>query len=138
EGRTGPSLVLENVRATGREYRVVATSGTRSATSAAATVEMTQREFKGITSDLAAETLAKPGERVALKIAVDGGDNLIVQWQSRAANGTWSDLAGETGTSLKMGRVGLGDYGTAYRAVVTDGTKSVTSTESVLVDATPA
>src|SRR5690606_33609595 len=38
----------------------------------------------------------------------------------------------------KLGRVGLGDYGTAFRAVVTDGTKSVTSTESVLVDATPA
>ena len=54
-----------------------------------------------------------------------------VQWQ-RFADGTWSDLSGETGTDLYVPEVTAELAGARYRAVFTQGTSTLTSAEATL------
>lgn len=95
-------------------------------------------EAPRITSDLPAETEALPGDRVRLSVKAEADRELAYQWQSRTGSGEWTDVEDATGAALTLGRVIADDFGTAYRVVVTAGTKSVTSTETVLVDETAA
>lgn len=90
-----------------------------------------------LVTDLPASTVVVPGERVSLKVeaAAPAGTTATVVWQQQKVGGTWTDLAGETGNRLSLGVVGAADLGTRYRAVVSAGTRSVTSTVTELVEA---
>lgn len=84
------------------------------------------------TTDLPAQTGVRVGERAALKVAVDHAAATL-QWQVDTGRG-WTDVAGETGARLTLGRIGVADIGHRYRVVATAGTRTATSAATVLVD----
>lgn len=117
----------------GTAYRLVATAGTKVVTSGE-TVLVDGTAAPVITSDLPLETEVVPGERVQLAVVTEGAQSH--QWQSRTAEGEWTDVPGARGATLSLGRVGTDEVGTAYRVVVTAVTQQVVSGATVLVDAT--
>lgn len=129
-GRSALNPLLDEL---GTTYRVVATAGTKVVTSAE-TVLVDGTAAPVITTDLPLETDVVPGERVTLAVVTSGAQGH--QWQSRTVGGEWVDVAGARGAQVALGRVGAGELDTAYRVLVTAGTKQVVSGATVLVDAT--
>ncbi|MGA4669818.1 ExeM/NucH family extracellular endonuclease [Propionibacteriaceae bacterium Y1923] len=82
---------------------------------------------------------AEIGDDVSFTAAASGEPAPTVQWQSSTDGTTWTDLAGETSTTLTLTGVTLAQDGTRYRAVFTNSTGSVETTAVTLtvVDNTP-
>lgn len=86
------------------------------------------------TTDLDAQTPVAPGQRTTLRVEVDAQREPAIQWQVDTGDG-WTDITGENGQALVLGRVSADEIGNRYRVVVTAGTREVTSVETELVDA---
>jgi len=138
-GATGSSLTLGQIGSEefGNSYRVQVTAGKKSVTSTA-TELVDGASAPAFSTDLPATTTALPGDRVELKVKAEAGRSVSYKWQSRSVDGDWADIAGAAGASLNLGRIAADDFGTAYRAVATAGTNSITSSSTVLADGTTA
>ncbi|SDY82244.1 immunoglobulin domain-containing family protein [Herbiconiux ginsengi] len=83
-------------------------------------------------SGLAVPATPAAGDPVALfTVGVTGAPAPTVQWQSKAVDGDWADVAGATSTTLAL-PYAAGDDGVSVRAVVANGLGSVTSDAAVL------
>jgi hypothetical protein len=72
------------------------------------------------------------GDPVAVfAVGVTGAPAPSVQWQKKAADGEWADVAGATSTTLAL-PYAAGDDGASVRAVVTNGLGSVASEAALL------
>ena len=69
------------------------------------------------------------GNAVSLSVGA-GGSSLSYQWQ-KESSGTFSDLAGETGSSLNFSMPTFADNG-SYRVIVVNNCGSITSSVAVL------
>jgi hypothetical protein len=83
-------------------------------------------------SGIAVPATPAAGDPVALfTVGVSGAPAPTVQWQKKAADGDWADVAGASSTTLAL-PYAAGDDGVSVRAVVTNGLGSVTSDTAVL------
>ncbi|MCL2663718.1 MAG: Ig-like domain-containing protein [Oscillospiraceae bacterium] len=74
------------------------------------------------------------GRDVILTVAVDGTPSPTLQWQiSVNAGQTWSNIEGQTGTTLRLGTVALNQNGHQYRVVATNSVSEVFSNVATLM-----
>ena len=119
-GETSSSLMLSSVSNTsdGNQYRVmVSTAACAALTSTVAT--LTVEGPVVINTDPVSQTICD-GEDVTFSVAATGGSaTLLYQWQESTDSGSsWSDLSGETSSSLMLSGVSNTSDGNQYRVMV--------------------
>lgn len=138
-GETGTTLVLTDVtlEADGLLVRAVATNAAGAVASADALVGVSAVAPTLTASPTSASVTA--GGAATFTVAVAGTPTPTVQWQVRSADGlTWTDLPGETGTTLTLTGVTAAQDGTVYRAYVANAGGAVGSDPVTLTVVTPA
>lgn len=123
DGATGPTLTVTVTRAAdGARYRLVATSSAGTARSAPATLSVTWGpEITAQPVDVA----ALAGTTARFEVGVAGVPTPSVRWQA-GRDGTWTDVAGATGTTYER-VLAAGDDGLQVRAVLTGAAGTVSS-----------
>lgn len=137
-GETGTTLVLADVPLTadGTLVRAVATNAAGAVASADAL--LTVKAVAPTLTATPASTSVSAGGTTTFTVAVTGSPAPTIQWQVLAADGvTWTDLPGETGTSLVLTGVTAAQDGTVYRAYVTNAGGAVASAPFTLTVVTP-
>lgn len=137
-GETGTTLVLADVPliADGTLVRAVATNAAGAVASADAL--LTVKAVAPTLTATPASTSVSAGGTTTFTVAVTGSPAPTIQWQVLAADGvTWTDLPGETGTSLVLTGVTAAQDGTVYRAYVTNAGGAVASAPFTLTVVTP-
>lgn len=74
---------------------------------------------------------ALSGQNATFTVVVDGAPAPTLQWQVNSGGG-WSNISGETGTSLTLVGVAPGDNGNLYRCVATNIVAAVNSASAEL------
>jgi hypothetical protein len=82
---------------------------------------------------------ASIGQTTTFSVTVDGTGTITYQWQKKATtDASFSDITAATGASHLTPAATLAMNGTQYRVVVSNGTKTVTSSAATLItDSTP-
>lgn len=128
-GATQATLTLPAVAlsASGTTYQVVVTNYLSAVTSAVVHLTVMTAPAAPTFSTLPADVSATVGTDARFTAAVTGVPTPTLQWQSSPDGTTWSDLAGETATTLVLHAVGTGDDGRLVRVVATNTSGSVTT-----------
>lgn len=79
-----------------------------------------------------AATTVSSGGTATFSTEVAGDPMPTIQWQSIRPGGDWTDLAGETGTTLTLSAVPFSDNGLTVRAVATNTAGTAVSQGSIL------
>jgi len=134
-GETNLTLSVDTSAANnGKQYRALFTNSAGSATTNAAT--LTVNSVPAVTTQPGNQTV-NAGQSVSFSAAASGSPAPTVQWQVSSDNGaTWSDLTGETATTLTF-TAQSGDNGKQYRAVFTNGCGVATSNAATLTITVP-
>jgi hypothetical protein len=117
----------------GYEYRAVFTNSISSATTSAATLTV-----KAVTVAPKVETqptalTVKEGEAVTFSAAASGSPTPSVQWEVSSNGGaSWSELSGDTSTSLSLGAATAAQNGELFRAKFTNSAGTATSNTALL------
>lgn len=77
-------------------------------------------------------TAAQPGGSASFTVSVSGAPAPSIQWQQRAAGGSWGDISGATSATVSIDVPDASVDGAAYRAVVANTAGSVASEAAVL------
>ena len=134
-GATSTSLSIQaNASDNGTRFRAVFTNSSGSVATNAAT--LTVNTAPTITTQPANKSVAA-GTTATFTAAASGRPTPTVQWQVSDDNGaTWSNLAGETSTTLSF-TAQSGDNGKQYRAVFSNGCGTATTNAATLTVTTP-
>jgi uncharacterized protein YjdB len=74
------------------------------------------------------------GREVNFTVVVDGTPNPTLQWQLSVNGGqTWSNIEGQTGTTLRLTSVALNQNGHQYRVIATNNVSEVYSNVATLI-----
>jgi hypothetical protein len=76
------------------------------------------------------DTTVTAGATASFTAAASGSPTPTVQWQENT--GAWTNISGQTSTTLSLGVVGTGDNGRAFRAVFTNSSGSATTNSATL------
>ncbi|NBA85477.1 hypothetical protein GVN16_06870, partial [Emticicia sp. CRIBPO] len=117
-GQTTTTLNVSTATAGVKYYRVVITasgSGCGSANSSSSTVTVVAKPT--VTVDIPSTTVCVGGTMTLTATASNGTGTVTYQWQESSNNTSWTDITGQTGTSLNVSTATAGvKY---YRVVVT-------------------
>jgi hypothetical protein len=128
-GATSPALTFTTAAGDdGKLYRAVFTNSGGTATSVAALLAV--GEAPVVTTQPANRTV-NAGQSATFTAGASGTPAPAVQWQVSVADGAWTGLAGETGTTLAFAAT-AGQDGNRYRAVFTNSSGSVASDPATL------
>lgn len=118
----------------GDQYRAVVSNLWGSTTTEAATLTVSDDvdpDVAPTVTEHPASVSADTGEDATFSAAAEGTPEPTVQWQ-RLDDGDWIDVAGATGTSLRIESATDSDDGAQYRAVFTNAAGSATSDPATL------
>jgi hypothetical protein len=76
------------------------------------------------------DTTVTAGATASFTAAASGSPTPTVQWQENT--GAWTNISGQTSTTLSLGVVGTGDNGRVFRAVFTNTSGSATTNSATL------
>jgi Immunoglobulin domain/Immunoglobulin I-set domain len=112
----------------GNQYRAVFTNAGGSATTSAAT--LTVNTAPTVTTNPSSTTVCE-GQPVSFTAAANGSPTPTVQWQVSSGGGPFSNIPGETSTTLSFTATNA-DNGKQYQAVFTNSCSSATTTAATL------
>ena len=120
----------------GNRYRAVATNASGSATSTAATLNVTVPAAPAFTQH-PQNVSVEEGQSPQLTVVVTGLPTPTLQWQASTDGGAvWNDLAGATGTTLSLPAVALSASGNRYRAVASNGVGAPVNSNAAILTVT--
>lgn len=126
----------------GKQFRCLVTNAVGTTTSNAATLTVTGGAVAPTIGTQPASVTVNPGATPSFSVAASGTAPLVYQWQvSTNAGSTWANLvtgSGTTSATCTLAAVAVGDSGTQYRCVVSNGTlPNATSNAATLTVRTP-
>lgn len=125
-GQTGTDYSPGPLTAT-KYYRVQVTSGSQTKESGSATVTVIPVLNAGAVSGSQSIVSGSSASTLSVTGMTGGTEPYSYQWQHSGDNATWTDMAGQTGTSLNPGVLTSTTY---YRVRITSGTGSVQQTKT--------
>jgi Tol biopolymer transport system component len=140
-GATGSVLEVLNAALAnnGRQFRAVATNSVDTVISSVVILTVTAAAGTPAFTMQPVDVTVTEGQNAQFTVAVSGTPAPTLQWQVSTDNGVnWSNINGETGTTITVAAPPLADSGRKYRAVASNSEGNVTSSAALLTVNAPS
>jgi IPT/TIG domain/Immunoglobulin I-set domain/Immunoglobulin domain len=133
------TIAFATLAQNGYEYRAVFSNSAGGATSASATLTVSEKKVAPTITEPPTEATVSVGNKAVFTASASGVPTPSVQWQeSRPGGATWSNISGATSGTLTVVPTTLSYDGRKYRAVFTNSAGGATSASAMLTVVEPA